>query len=126
MVEKNKGQLNLGTINASQRQWQWQSWGAGSLSADTVINSGKEEAGMGKSFAAGRKSLYNYIFWLTPLRAEMCQGNFRPFVEHTLGGDKDFHSTQVQEQLKVCSFAAELANLKTTYLCLYMNGCLYF
>lgn len=81
---------------------------------------------MGRSFAAEGKSLYNYTFWLTPLRAEMHQGNLRPFVEHTLCGDKDFHSTQIQEQLKVCSFASDLVNLKITYLCIYMNGCSYF
>lgn len=73
---------------------------------------GKRKLVVGRSFAAGGKSLYNYIFRLTPLRAERCQRNLRPFVEHTLGGDKDFHSTHVQEQIKVCSFTADLANLQ--------------
>lgn len=58
--------------------------GLGSSRVEVVTNSCEEEADKGTSFAAREKCFYNYISgW---------EWGLRPFVEQTLGGDKDLHS----------------------------------
>lgn len=71
--------------------------GLQSLRVEVVRNSWGREADKGSTFAAGEKCLNNSIPGLTPLAdSKRYKGILRPFMEQTLGGDKDLHSRRLK------------------------------